>query len=229
KEIKKVILTIDRMIKSYEGLYHLNNLIYLQASDAESLDLDFSYFKKLEDISFYWTPKTQNFFDYKSLRIIRVWKYKSKDKTLSEFSAFSNVEKLGIIQSNITSIKGIKNLDRLKELELSYDLNLEINYDDLDFTLRNIEVLEIDTCKKVGLDFIKVFPNVKKLTLVKFQDILELRPILEGLPMLEELFVGETKILETDNSYYLDYPRIKKFFFAEKKYHKLKNRDLKKD
>ena len=101
-------------------------------------------------------------------------------------------------------------------------------FKELGVSLPNIEELEINTCRKVSLEFINVFPNLKKLTLVKFQDIHALLPILEGLPRLEELFVGETKILEADNTYYLNYPNIKSFFFDEKKYHKLKNKDLRK-
>jgi len=225
-EIKRVILIINWEMDSISGLYHLKNLVKLDAWLASFLDLDFSFFQVIEDVAFNWTPKTQNFFGCNSLRVIRVWKYKATDKTLSEFGVFNNVENLGIIQSNITTIKGLENVRSLKKLELAYNTALEINDNDLGFKLPNVEVLEINTCRKIGLSFVKVFPNVRKLTLVQFQDIQALRPILDGLPKLEELFVGQTKILETDNSYYLDYPHIKEFFFAEKKYHKLKNKDL---
>lgn len=227
--VKRVILSINRQLHSYTGLYYLKNLEYLQARNADSIDFDFSCFKKLEEVSFYWTAKTKGFFSCTSLKSIRIWKYKAKNKTLLEFPSLEKVIKLGIIQSNITSIRGLEKLKHLKVLELSYNLGLEINYADLCFTMPYVEELEINTCKKVGLDFIKIFPNVRKLTLVKLQDIEELRPILDGLPKLEELFVGETKILEIDNSYYLNYPKIKKFFFDERKYHKIKNKNLRSD
>lgn len=225
-DLKRIFLSSGTItVKDFSGIYSQKNLIELKVIYVD-IDIDFSYFKKLERISYYWTPKTKGFFDCVSLKAIKIWKYKSKDSTLNEFNAFVNLEELAVTQSNIKSISGIEKLQHLRKLELSYNLKLQIDFKELGFILPNVEDLEINTCKNVGLDFVKVFPNVKKLKLVKFQDIEQLKPILDGLPLLEEIFVGETNILESDNTYYTTYTNIKRFFFAEKKYHKLKYREV---
>lgn len=226
-DLKNILITDVRDINDISGLYTQKNLKILDTWQCE-IDLDFSYFSNLEELHFYWSQKDKNLFLCTSLKRIRIWKYKSKNNTLNEFSSLINLEELGVIQSNIVNISGIEKLQRLKKIELSYNLKLEIDFKELGFTLPNIEDLEINTCKKVGLDFIKVFPNVKKLRLVKFQDIEQLKPILDGLPMLEEIFVGETNILESDNTYYTNYKNIRRFFFAGKKHHKLTYRDVEK-
>ncbi len=226
-DLERILLTGGGMGIDHSGLYTQVNLVDLSARFFDHADLDFSYFKKLEVIEFYWSPRTRNFFGCTSLKDISTWKYKSADKTLAEFSVFNKLEKLKVVQSNILNIDGIENLSHLRSLTLAYNTNLEIKYSGVVF--ENVEELEINTCRKVNLDFIKMFPNLKRLELFNFQPIPELRPILDGLPKLEDLFVGSTKIEESDNTYYLNYPNIKRFFFAEKRHHVLKNKDVGKD
>ena len=229
-DLKRIIITSGMItIKDISGLYAQKNLTYLDISFFTYFDIDFSYFKKLEKISFYWTPGMKNFFSCSTLKDIDIHKYKAPKKDLAEFSAFPGLQNLWVVQSNIVSIRGIEKLNLLNTLFFSHNTNLEISFSQLGFTMPHVEDLEIDTCRKIDLDFIKIFPNLKRLKLTQFQDIKSLRPILDGLPKLEELFVGETKIEESDNAYYANYSNIKRFFFDAKKHHRLKNEDLGKD
>jgi hypothetical protein len=227
-EIKKVILLSNGM-SAYQGLYHLKNLTSLRSWLSDLPELDFSFFKYLEDVEFTCTPKTKNFFECLSLRYIAIWKYNSRSKDLTDFSVFANLISLKITQSNIVSIEGIAHIKGLKSLSLNYNPKLVISLAFLGFKLPNIETLIIDNCKSIDFGFIEVFPNLKTLVISKLQPVESLRPILDGLPKLENLFVGETRIAESDNNYYLNYPHIKGFLFDDKKHHLLKNKDLDKD
>lgn len=214
-------------ISDFSGLYFLKNLEELDIRMNRPIVLDFSKFKTLASASiYYWPGKTKNLFLCKTLKNLSIWKYDSMYKNLMEMSSLENLETLRVIQSSIKTIGSIEKLSKLKTIELSYNSKLKIDCNELNIVMPDIEELEINTCKNIGLDFLKIFPNLKRLTLVKFQPIPELKIILDGLPKLEKLFVGETKILESDNRYYLNYPQIKEFFFDEKKHHVIKNVDL---
>lgn len=196
--IKNIFLTISYNLESYDGLKYLINLECLLARFAEKVDFDFSFYPKLKEVKFNWTTKTKFFFKCFSLENITIWKYKSKDSTLAEFSDFVNLKKLTITQSNIKNISGISNLRNLSHLSLNYNSKLEFDASVQHDYFLFVEFLEIENCKKINLDFIEFFPNLRKLTLVKFQEIESLKPIFEGLSKLEELSISETKILDNN-------------------------------
>ena len=202
------MILIHREMNSFDGLKYLNNLEKLDATFANMIDFDFSYFSKLKQVEFYWSAKTKFFFNCTNLEVVKIWKYKSKDYTLGQFSKLVKLKKLTILQSNIIRINGIEHLESLTDLALCFNPKLEINMNQFESPLDKIETLEINNCKNVRLDFVKVFPNLKKLHLVKFQDIDELRPIFQSCFYLKELNIEETKVLEKD-TYYNDYSQIK--------------------
>lgn len=207
--IKNIFLTISYDLKSYDGLKYLVNLECLLARFAEKVDFDFSFYPKLKEVKFNWTTKTKFFFKCLLLENITIWKYKSNDGTLSEFSSLVNLKKLTISQSNISCLSGISDLHYLSYLSINYNSKLEF-IDSLPHDkFLYVEFLEIESCKKINIDFIAFFPNLKKLTLVKFQDIESLKLIFEGLSKLEELSISETKILDINDINFQKYSKVK--------------------
>ncbi|MEO6302497.1 MAG: hypothetical protein ABIP51_04935 [Bacteroidia bacterium] len=224
-EIDEIIVTSE-VINDWSGLYTLKGLKKLSANWLDNIVLDFSKIKKLNSIWIDWNKKQTNLFNLSDLQELQLWKYKPKKFNLDELKKLSSLQTLGIFQSNIQSIKGIEDLSSLKNLKLGYDKDLEILFSDFKKPFNNIEQLHIEVCKKINLDFIKLFPNLKRLKIFNNGKLKSLRPILDGLPKLEEIFIGETIIEESDNEYYKNYPNIKKFFFKEMKHHKLKLNDI---
>jgi hypothetical protein len=77
------------------------------------------------------------------------------------------------------------------------------------------------------MDFVKVFPNLKKLRIENWGKMDTIKPILDNLPKLEYLFIGSGSVInEIDNRYFANYKSIKKFFFEQRRYHMLKLNDL---
>jgi hypothetical protein len=229
---KKYNVTLDEIkissakIDDWTGLYYLKSLKNLNARWLDNVILDFSKIHGLESIWVDWHKKQTNLFNLLYLKELHLWKYKPNTKSLYEIEGLPNLVTLQLVQSNITNLKGIECIIHCKTLSLAYIKDLEINKDDFKTPLFSIENLDIESCKKVNLDFIKLFPNIRKLRFVNNGKLESLRLILDGLPFLEEIFIGETVIEESDNEYYRNYPNIKKFFFKEMRHHKLKLKDL---
>lgn len=220
------ILVFSLKIKDWSGLYYLKSLNTLRVNWLDGVIVDFSKIKGLKSIWVDWNKKQSNLFLLKDLEVLRLWKYKPKISNLEELEKLKALTSLEIIQSNIKNISGVEKLKSLKSLGLAYNRNLEILKSDITEPQLNLESLDIEACKKINLDFVKLFPNLKKLRIVNNGTIKSLRPILDGLPKLEEIFIGESLIEESDNEYYKDYKNIKRFFFAEKRHHKLKLKEL---
>lgn len=222
-----LIIVTSNNIKNWDGLYFLEWLNELRCEWLEGVNVDFLKIKGLKVLWVDWNKNQSTLFNLNKLEELRLWKYKPKIETLQEFKNLKSLKSLEVVQSSIKSIKGIEELESLKSFSVCYNKNLEILEKSFSSPLSNVETLHIEVCKKINLDFIKLFPNLKKLEIVNNGTIYSLRPILDGLPKLTDLFIGETLIEESGNEYYKEYKNIKNFFFDERKHHKLKLKELK--
>lgn len=227
-DIKRLFLLpeFDNYFSNIEVVYSFKNLIELVNWD-NGLKIDFQYLNKLEALECSYNPRLKNFFTLVNLTYLKINRYSSKSIDLEEFRAFANLSELYICFTKIQSINGLQSLKNLKKLTIRSAPKLEINLNDNLNPLYSVEELWLDSCKKVTFDFVKLFPNLKKLDISGWGNIETVKPILKALPKLEKFSIGDgTTIMEHDNRYFNDYPKIKEFFFVEKKWHKLKLKDL---
>lgn len=174
-----------------DGIYSQTALIELDTTDFENYAFDFCFFKNLEKLSAFWSKEHRGFFSLTKLRNLRLWKYKSKNQDLKEFEEFKKLNYLKLIQSNVTNLHGLEKLESIEELVLAYNPKLEFERNSK-FSFTQVVKLEIENCKKINLDFIKVFPNLKKLEINNQPDIISLKPLLDGLTKLEQLAYDAT-------------------------------------
>lgn len=221
--INKLLLTGSKRAEyDVSELMKMKELKLLDNRNIE-LEYDFLNFPELEVLIYTWIKKCKNISSLKKLKELSLWSYKPKSQDLIEFSEMSKIEELRIIQSNITTISGSEKMPNLNSLILISNRNLSL--EDLDCIYPNVESLYIESCKKINDNFVKFFPNLKKLEFSSNAPIDSLKNILENLKKLEYLNVAENDILESDNRYWKDYKNVK-INFLDRKHHILKRKDF---
>ena len=209
--------------KKFESAYFnkFNKNIVTLFEKSGYLAYDFEKLPNIEELEIYHHKNTRNYNKLFNLRYLRINKYDKKD--LTEFKNLTNLDELILSQGNVENINSIENLSRLKILWLGYFKNLTINEK---IKFNSIEELVLTSCPNVDLEILpKVFPNLKKLTLVNFKEIKTLKPIFENLKKLEEFNFAESKLLENDNEYWKNYPNVD-INFSNQKDFKLKRKDF---
>ncbi|UKB82734.1 hypothetical protein LF887_17170 [Chryseobacterium sp. MEBOG06] len=171
----------------YSGIYQLKNLKSLSVIYQKvKPNIDYSKFKKLEDLSIDWYNKELDLSENKNLKKLVIWKFKPKTKSFSFVKLPTSLEILEITESNIQSLEGleIKNLksfeghycskltsldglrgisDHLQSFILGSCGNLT-NYDDLTYC-KNLEKIILTRCGDMeSLDWLKSLKKVKHFT-----------------------------------------------------------------
>ncbi|CAM3498706.1 hypothetical protein FLGE108171_00415 [Flavobacterium gelidilacus] len=206
-----------------ESFYQLENLIELD--NRNEFIYNFSNFPNLEILRYEWNKSSTNLSELKKIKELSLWQYKPKNQNLTEFNSLTSLTELRIIQSNIKSINGIENLQKIKEMV--FIANRFLSFNNLTCTFPNVEILHIESCKEIRIEkIIKLFPNVKDLNFFSSYEIESLRIILDSLKKLEKLNVYNLKILESDNSYWKEYKNLKELNFQDRKHHILKRKDF---
>lgn len=206
----------------YSAIHHLTNLneIAIEILAADSQELDFIHFPKLEKLTFDWRKKTKNLDKLYNLKELLISKYKKEN--LSEFSELSKLETLFVWQSSIENLEGGDNLSSVKRLSLYGDRKLSSLKGIEKF--KNLTILEIDGCKSIGsINEICSLENLEILKIDNCGDIESLKPI-QHLKKLKELsFAESTNILDGDLS---PCKGIKSVGFMERKHYTHKYADL---
>jgi hypothetical protein len=206
-----------------KSFLEIENLIELD--NRYVFDYDFKKLPNLEILRYSWKKNSSNLSECKKLKELSLWSYKPKNQSLTEFTKLNSLEELRIIQSNIKSINGIENLQKIKEMV--FIGNKVLSLDDMNCTFPNVEILFIESCKEIRIEkVIELFPNVKDLNYFSSNEIESLRIILDNLKKLEKLNVYDLKISESDNRYWKEYKNIKQFNFQDRKHHLLKRKDF---
>lgn len=178
-KIKKLMLS---------GINHLESKldVFLKLPDLKELDnrnislnYNFKYFPNLEKLVFEWNKNCSAISSLRKLTELSLWNYKPKSQDLSEFSTLNSLKELRIIQSNITSVKGIENLENITEMIFIANRNLSL--DDINSVFPNVEILHIESCKGIKIEkVIELFPNVKDLNFFSSNEIESLQIILSN-------------------------------------------------
>lgn len=181
-----------------EGLRFLEESLEYLGIENNRQSLDLTRFRRLKEFRAEWHPKFHITSDCRQLRVLDLSKYKPKNKDLSELAELPALEDLSIVQSPLTSIRGVGRFRKLNRLELSYLTKLESIAGLEELEGDGLEVLDCQKCKKISDH--AVVRSLPSLRVVKFNDCGEIPAIgfLEDMPTLEEFRFVNTNVLDGD-------------------------------
>jgi internalin A len=156
--IKELILEdyININENGLNGLYELNNLIYLNFKN-KYMKIDFSHFTKLERLYFKYNNGINGIETLEKLTDILIETLNNSDCKILE--NLLSLESLCFINGNFVSLNGIENLCNLKKLKITYNSKImDINF------LPNIKELHIEKCKLINdLTFLEDNNSIEEL------------------------------------------------------------------
>lgn len=201
----------------------LHDLKSLNVNTYCKTKIDFTNFTHLRTCALEWRAKAKTVFGCKSLHTLSLSRYSGKDTVA--FSGLTELESLALVNSPIKDLRGLRQLKKLKHLELSYLRKLP--------TLSGIEALtklkelEIYSCRSVtSIDEIASLTNLRRLLLIDTWDIESLKP-LESLSKLETfLFYGDTNVVDGDLSPLTKIPCLSEVAFQNRRHYSHKEAEL---
>jgi hypothetical protein len=161
-------------------------------------NINYSKFIHLEYLSIDWHIDFPDLSNNKNLKEVVIWKYKPKNKSLSELKLPQGIEKIKITESNIEDLEGFKS-KQLKTFEAYHCRTLRSLIGLKDFA-DNLEELTLDYCKKiVDYESLEYGKNLKKIILGDCGDLPNLN-WLRNLKNVKHFSFYNTKLLDGDVS-----------------------------
>jgi Leucine-rich repeat (LRR) protein len=201
-------------ITNFELIYALKSLESLNCNTYWDSKIDFTRFKKLQRIYFYWNPN-ESLFECKSLKEIVIEQFAKPDP--SEFSKLKMLEDLALYSPKLISLRGIPS--SVKKLSLFLARSLR-EIEDLT-ALKKLNELTFDGgCKKIEeISPIGNLLNLEKLTLDDIGHVRSFVP-LSKLNKLRKLhFIGTTNVIDGDLSLLLKLPLLTDVIFQNRKHY----------
>jgi BspA type Leucine rich repeat region (6 copies) len=191
-------ISISEGIKNFEGLYTLTGLNFLILS-GKKLNINFSKFASLKELSIDWGSKIQGLDSCKNLQRLSVFKYNSRTKDFSEISELVWLKELEITQSNIVTLNGLKRFEKLEKLHFAFCPKLKYLCD-LEGSRNSISSIIFKNCKSIlNYDYVQ---QLKKLKILAFNNCGEIPSIqfIKKMSELEEFRFVNTNIKDGDLS-----------------------------
>lgn len=218
----KGLQVVGGAFSDFTPLKNLKQLEFLDLSFISDLKYDFQENRLLRHLELNWSKHVDGLNELTELEVLSLAKYKSLTGDLSPFSNWKKLKSLSLSDSDFNSINGLEEMNNLELLE--FNRCKKINFEGV--SISTVKELSLEKCSSVDLSFIQAFPKLEKLSLFGQATIESIKPILDGLPRLKYLSILNTKILESDNRYWLDYKNRVQFEIQEQKHHLLKEKDL---
>ena len=159
-----------------------------------------------------------------NLKHLYLRKYSPTTKDLTELSELKTLEQLYIIQSPINSIKGVGELKKLRELELSYVPKLEM-LTDLENIADSLEVLFMQNCKNLkNHEYAKKLQKLKTLVYLSCGEIPTIK-FIDQMPNLVDFRFSRTNVVDGNLTPCL---RLDYTAFDNKKHYSHKFEEIKK-
>lgn len=213
-------------LKDISGLYHLKNLRNLTLGESSTIDgkneINLTPFTNLEMIDLTWTKKISGLHSLKNLKELCLRKYSPASKNIDELRHLYNLEVLQIRTSKVESLRGIEDLQKLQEIELSYLRTLETikHLAALDSSLKRIEIVN---CKKIkDYSALKDLLSLEWLMLYNCGELDSLE-FVNGLHHLKHFVFPKTNVLDGNISPCL---HINYCYFDSKKHYSHKWKDI---
>ncbi|MDH3257337.1 MAG: hypothetical protein OEM27_06950 [Nitrospinota bacterium] len=189
------IVGIGDPVKEVSGIHYLSKLKLLNIQTYCNTKIDFSSFPKLEICVLEWKPKSESLFECANLK--RLWVNSLKKKDTEDFLSLVNLEWLSFGNGPVGNLKGLRNLSKLKHLEL-FRLRKLSSLDGIE-KLKNLKRLEIHTCKYFKtINKLKSLTNLRVLWLINCGGIESLKPLSKLHNLKEYLMYESTNILDGD-------------------------------
>ncbi|WP_160137446.1 hypothetical protein [Chryseobacterium sp. c4a] len=184
---------------NYNGIYSLKNLKALSVIYRKSKpNIDYSRFKKLEDLSIDWYNAEIDLSENKNLKKLVIWKFKPKTKTFSYIKLPDSLESFEITESNVQNFDGLA-LPNLKSFEGHYCSKLT-SLDGLKKSSDNLQSFILGSCGNLtNYDDLKHCKNLEKIILTRCGDMQSLS-WLKPLKKVKHFTFLYTKVLDGDVS-----------------------------
>lgn len=191
----KVLVIRDFRISSIEPVHHLQNLVTLRISTYCKTPIRYDSFPKLKEVEIEWRKGAESLFDCSQLEHLFINKYKGASSAM--FEGLVNLTTLGILNSPIRDLEGLKFMSKLSSLRISNLRKIE-SLEGI-ANLRELRSLKIQGCK--GISSLESLANLNKLEKLSFEDVENIESLtpLSGLESLETVvFPGSTNIVDGD-------------------------------
>jgi hypothetical protein len=210
------ILIIVYHTPNLQAINSLHNLRSLSIGGQEKVQIDFANFPQLVQCALMRKIKTKGLFECTTLRDLYLNPYSAKDT--SNLAALSNIESLRLISAPAVELNGLRHLEKLTKLEISYFTKLP-SLSGIEY-LTGLESLEINACRKLtNIEEVKELRNLKRFVVANCDDIASLKP-LEHLDKLEKVIFNEsTNIVDGDLSPLENLPHLKLVAFRNRKHY----------
>lgn len=151
----------DVELNNIDGLYSLANLRYFGVHPKRP-DVDFAKFPKLNLVVWIYKPGDTGLSKLTHLSTLNLWRYKGRGKTFEDVQLPTCLENLQISWANVTSLKGLPHLEKLKKLEIHYCRSLG-DLAGLRDIAPNLEHMVVTGCGKLSINSIDVseFPLLR--------------------------------------------------------------------
>lgn len=221
-------VSVESMNIDYLGLHSLNNLkaLHLDNNFTKGFhsELNLAEFDKLELLSIgNWDKNIKGLNECRSLKSLRLWKYKPKGGDLQELSCLSDLEVLVLTHAAISSLKGCGELKKLQSLQLYYIKFLEM-IDEIERISGSLKNLRVNHCKNIKNH--EYVACLKNLILLDFSECGEIPTInfIKKMDNLKSFIFINTNIIDGDLSPCVGLEHVG---FFDKKHYSHKFREFK--
>ncbi len=210
-----VYLSIDtngklKKASSLEPLYQLPKLETLLLA-KESIKIDVSKFSNLKYLSIVYSPNIVNFSKAHQINTLVITSGFSKED-LQEISPLNRLSTLHLYKANkLLNLAGIENLNKLLNLKLAYNKNLE---DISQINNTKIEKLHLEKCKKLrDLSVLTNLNSLKELFVTEIDSL----SFITSLKQLEKIHFWDCK--DGDLNPLFNCPSLQSAFITKDKKH----------
>jgi hypothetical protein len=206
----KIVLLRELMNTPMDALQYLPDLEEVSL-DVTKQVLDFAWVPSLKKLSGDWSKDLFRNTEHSNLEVLRLGKYKSIKKDMSDFPGFPALRELQLLQSTIQNLNGISRFARLNRIELAYLSKLE-KLSELD--LPNLTAFVADKCKFLAdHEELGACTNLEELKLHECGTIKSLR-FIDQLQKLKTFRFIKTDVADGDLS---PLQRLADVYFTEKR------------
>jgi internalin A len=193
----RVLIIIDHEIQSIDAVNTLSKLAVMQLETYSKSAIDLSNFPGLVNCNLQWRPKYRPLSACVDMLNLFIDHYPKAN--LEELQPLSQLEKLGLVNASIKSLRGITSLQKLKKLRLG-NLRGLTSLSGIE-ALHDLEILHIGSCRNfANINEVAALTNLRIISISNCGLIDSLKPLANLKSLREVYFVESTDIRDSDLS-----------------------------